>query len=585
MKDVNLIILAALGLLMVACSSENITNEPQPERGEAMIPFVATVGPLGGDGGTRTVYDEQPDGSINVSWKKGDQVAIIHDGIENVVTVSAVANDGTATLSGYLNACTDGAAATLLYPAIAIDASGEGTSGDYSTHYYEKMKHQDGSLAFIAENLDIRSGTAMLSYDGTTARLAGGTIHTTSHIAVWKLNLTSGGNPVNATTVTLKMGNTILAQGVGEAKSEWYLCIDVMAHNQTMSLFKIEASDGTAGMYRFSANQVKLDLGKYYQSTVNLKKDTNLAEVTTDYTAVNGETLTGILGHPVKISIQENAKVTLSNVSITNLKQGDDWAGLTCLGSAELVLEGNNTIQPGLGVNGTGTHEFGYEPAIFIPLGSTLTISGTGKLKANASLCEWSFSAGIGASYREPCGDIVINDGDITAIGGSKGAGIGGATGKGCGIIVINGGTVNATGGFGAAGIGSGSGYNSLCDAIYIRGGKVTAQGGGQGAGIGTGYDNGRCGSIEMSGGTVTATGGEKAPGIGPGYQGTCGSITITDGVTRVTANAGTNAKFSIGTDHSYETGYSNCGFIKMGSVTMGENYGVSGPSSVFPWN
>lgn len=116
MKDVNLIILAALGLLMVACSSENITNEPQPERGEAMIPFVATVGPLGGDGGTRTVYDEQPDGSINVSWKKGDQVAIIHDGIENIVTVSAVANDGTATLSGYLNACTDGAAATLFIP-------------------------------------------------------------------------------------------------------------------------------------------------------------------------------------------------------------------------------------------------------------------------------------------------------------------------------------------------------------------------------------------------------------------------------------------------------------------------------------
>lgn len=266
---------------------------------------------------------------------------------------------------------------------------------------------------------------------------------------------------------------------------------------------------------------------------------TDLSTINANYTANDGEILTGTLGANVKISIADGATVTLKDVTINGVNTGDyAWAGITCEGDATITLEGTNTVK--------GFHAF--YPGIYVPEGKTLTIEGEGSLNASGN----GGSTGIGGGLYMHCGDIVINGGNITATGANYNAGIGGGVDfvdKGtvirCGKITINGGTVTATGGDFAAGIGCG--YYGASNDITITGGTVTATGGEYAAGIGSG-EHGSCGAITISGGTVTATAVKWAAGIGGGNEnGASGTITITSGVTKVTATKGTDCLNSIG--------------------------------------
>ena len=86
---------------------------------------------------------------------------------------------------------------------------------------------------------------------------------------------------------------------------------------------------------------------------------------------------------------------------------------------------------------------------------------------------------------------------------------------------------------------------------LTIRGaGSLDASSNGYGAGIGGGYML-KCGNIVLDGGTIVATGGARAAGIGSGCaQGwgpTCGTIRITDGITRVVATCGGDCSNPIG--------------------------------------
>lgn len=255
---------------------------------------------------------------------------------------------------------------------------------------------------------------------------------------------------------------------------------------------------------------------------------TDLATITADYEAKDGETLTGTLANNVKISIADGATVTLDGVTINGVSDSDyEWAGITCLGDATIILSGTNTV------NGF----YGDYPGIqAAAAGKTLIINGTGSLTASSL----GKGAGIGGANNVACGNIEIQGGTITATTDSYGAGIGGGDRADCGNITISGGTVNATGGARGAGIGGGR----------------------------RGPDNGSCGNILISGGTVTATGGEYAAGIGGGrgYNNSifssCGTITITSGVTKVTATKGDGAPNSIGAGK-----YGTCGTVTIGGV------------------
>ncbi len=254
----------------------------------------------------------------------------------------------------------------------------------------------------------------------------------------------------------------------------------------------------------------------------------NLADLPDSTTILDGTTLTGTLSYNYKICIEEGATVTLSDVTINRSGSSScRWAGLTCLGDATLILEGDNVVK--------GFYR--EQPGICAAPKSTLTIRGSGSLTAQSGGDQ---AAGIGGGYTNDVGDIVIEGGTITATGSWGAAGIGGGMLASCGNITISGGDITATGGSQGAGIGSGSksSSNSVianCGNIVITGGSITATGGSSGAGIGT-SSGGTCGSIIISGGTVHATGGKWAAGIGSGEGGTCGVIAIRSGIACVTA-------------------------------------------------
>ena len=171
----------------------------------------------------------------------------------------------------------------------------------------------------------------------------------------------------------------------------------------------------------------------------------NLATLEDHYTAKNGDVLTGTLGGNYKISIEENATVTLNNVAINGVDDDNyDWPGITCLGKCEIILAENskNTVR--------GFYE--GNPGIYVPEGNTLTISGTGSLDASSN----GYGAGIGGGYYGTAGNIVINGGTVFAKGSYYAAGIGGGLYGNVGNIEINGGTIVAKGGDEAVGIGGG---------------------------------------------------------------------------------------------------------------------------------
>ena len=169
--------------------------------------------------------------------------------------------------------------------------------------------------------------------------------------------------------------------------------------------------------------------------TINLSEEGG-----TDILISDGDTLTGEIKNPspLDIKIAAGAKIVLSNVSIHDQNAFVNlYSGLTCLGDATLILADKNVVYP---------RKDGYS-GIYIPKGYTLTIEGTGSLEAYGYLTSKDVlvsASGIGSYGEKGCGDIVINNGTITAVGCYGGAGIGGVN---CGNITIHGGTITATGG------------------------------------------------------------------------------------------------------------------------------------------
>jgi len=269
----------------------------------------------------------------------------------------------------------------------------------------------------------------------------------------------------------------------------------------------------------------------------------DLSTLTEDYTFKDGDVLTGTLDGTntvIKLSVAPDAKVILSGAQILGKDQGqfvNKWAGLTCLGNATIILDGENTVR-------SFNRTF---PCIQAgPDGSKLIITGDGKLTT-----EGSSSAGIGSTENITCGDIAIQGGDLTLK--DSHVSIGSVPSGSCGDITITGGTITAQGGE----VGIGSGFFGSCGDIIITGGTITAQGGY--VGIGSGIF-GSCGDITISGGTIMAQGDHV--GIGSsGFGSFCGDITITGGT--ITAQGG---EFGIGCSGDE----SSCGDI---SISWSENF------------
>jgi hypothetical protein len=166
---------------------------------------------------------------------------------------------------------------------------------------------------------------------------------------------------------------------------------------------------------------------------------------------------------------------------------------------------------------------------IAVPIGSGLVIDGGTIVATGDSELDFNdgvAAAGIGGSLTAPdgseagVGDITINGGNVTAVGGDQVLDSGAAAGIGAafasalegGRLTVNGGTVTATGGGGeGVGIGGPADFE-----VAVTGGTVTAIGGTGSAAIG-GAQGQPGAKVSITGGVVTATGGSTAIGAGAG--------------------------------------------------------------------
>ena len=161
----------------------------------------------------------------------------------------------------------------------------------------------------------------------------------------------------------------------------------------------------------------------------------------------------------------------------------------------------------------------------------------------------------------------------VEVTGGPNSAAIGAGTFGNCGYITIGEEAHVIANGINC-GPGIGAGHFSTCKAITIKGGYVRATCDDYGPGIGTFYGNrSRCESITITGGTIVATGGEDAPAIGSAPENPYGiPVTITSGITSLTANRGSALADYIGTG----------AYGERGSVTI-DGVENATPESTFP--
>ena len=557
-KIFSLLPISIATLMLTACSSDNYTTEtPQapteqtPVEG-GKIHYVVTV--VSSDAATTraTVADDPTDVETyhkTLYFAAGDKLYVSGTDIKGVLDIKTGAGtasasfEGDLTYSGDDTPASDLALTATLVSAqqtvgteVSVDDAGAVTVNYPATTAFcpdvatavQKYSRLTGTSTYGEKSFTLTQKTAFMNFnmvfhDGTT---------TGTSVAMLVKNGTT--TLFNASVTTATVDGNVMAQFV----------LPIPATTALNSATVTAGSNPT-----ISFGETTTLAGQVYNIRRSFGSLTNL---TTDKTFNNGDVITGTLTSNVKISIADGATVTLKDVTINGVNDYNcQWAGITCLGNATIILEGTNTVRG----------FWGYYPGIQAgPTGKLLTINGTGKLTATSNLN----GAGIGGPYQSSCGDITINSGIINARSDNNGAGIGcgskNNTNSSCGNITINGGTITANSGNNGAGIGSGY-LGASCGNITITGGIVTSISNYNGAGIGSGGNNSSCGKITISSANVTAKSVLNGAGIGSGLEGSCSDICINE--CTITANSGNNGA-GIGSGYN-----SSCGKITISNSNV----------------
>ena len=259
MKTTKFFFMAALALTTAACSNDDNDLTQQPAKAEG-IPFTATIS-LDQSATTRALTENGT--TIEATWATDEKVALIHNGVKDEMTVSAV-NAGVATITGTITGSPSGGdAVTIIYPSDAAD----GTTGNVKSDW---LSSQDGTLegtsgTSIEEKYDVRKGSGALNASGTSLD---GTVSLTNQNAIFKLTLKDidGTNDVSATSVVIsdQTGVVTTVTPASGYENAMYVALPTTA---TTLKFLVTGSDSKKYFNMASS----LSLGaSYYQSTVKL---------------------------------------------------------------------------------------------------------------------------------------------------------------------------------------------------------------------------------------------------------------------------------------------------------------------------
>lgn len=496
--------LAVVGAILMGCAGEDMANEaPQAKSGNKVIQ--TTTISLGGSAGTRAL-----DADGKKTFAVGDQIAIYYKNTSGelqlansaALTANDISSDGkTATVTVEMTDPKPESQLRYIYPA-AMGRTDIGPAEEIEkTINNEKLSDdQDGTLATLASKFDLAVYDGNLTSNGGLPGSA--TLKNQLTIAEFTFKDYSGTDItslITKLTIIQIQGDNILTINRTAAAGPIYVALyPTPGSNKENITVTATANDDTKYekdfKFTFAANNIYPIAVKTFKvvdvSTLTIPEGENAVE----YTAQNGDMLTGTIANRVRICIAANANVALKNLTIDyKAPPGSNYPfhnpGITCIGNATIILEGTNKVK---------AFEGDFPGIAAATNNSTLTIKGDGSLEAIGQMG----GAGIGGGNGGNCGNIVIESGSITATGGNNAAGIGSGYSNSCGNILISGGTVKATGGNNAAGIGTGDG-NSSCGSITITNGVkevIAKKGINADCSIGKGNGNSRCGKVTILG-------------------------------------------------------------------------------------
>ena len=261
MKATKIFMMAALALMTAACSNDDndiLTPAEQPAKAEG-IPFTATIS-ISQSASTRALTENGT--KIEATWAVDDKVALIHNGVKDEMTVSAV-NAGVATITGTITGSPSGGdAVTIIYPSDAADGTTGNVKSDWLSSQVGTLKGTSGTS--IEEKYDVRKGSGALNASGTSLD---GTISLTNQNAIFKLTLKDidGTNDVSATSVVISdQTGTVTTVTPASATNVMYVALPTTA---TTLKFLVTGSDSKK--YFNMASGLSLN-ASYYQSTVKL---------------------------------------------------------------------------------------------------------------------------------------------------------------------------------------------------------------------------------------------------------------------------------------------------------------------------
>ena len=260
MKTTKLFFMAALALMTAACSNDdNDFENPAQQPAEAQgIPFTATIS-MGGDKATTRALSENGSG-LTATWTVDEEVALIHNGIIDKVTVASVSGND-ATISGTITTDADGAAVTVIFPYSAVDLDTKDVKADLL------YAQSGGTLADVAAKYDVRKGTGTLKVSGTASLNDDVTL--TNQFAIFKFTLQDlSAAAKNATEfkVSNGSGNVMTTVTPTSASGELYVALPVMA----IGTYWFNATIDSKPYIAKATTAATTVAGKYYQTTVKM---------------------------------------------------------------------------------------------------------------------------------------------------------------------------------------------------------------------------------------------------------------------------------------------------------------------------
>lgn len=277
--SIRILSLAVLALAMAACSNDMeqpTVVQPAPGNAGEGIPFSATIST--GSATTRALKEEK--GTIISTWAKDEQVALIHNGVVDVMTAGDPdETTGNVTITGTLSVTPkDNDDVTVVYPASAVDATTKAVKADL-------LSAQVGTLATIATDLNLRqSDGAKLKVGKTTATL-NGTVTLANQIAIVKFSLSDGTSALAAKQFVIKDGsdNVLTTVTPSTPASDLYVA---MAPATNASTFKFEANVGDF-TYTYEKSGVILEASTYYQSPIKMTISKKAGEISFATTSIS----------------------------------------------------------------------------------------------------------------------------------------------------------------------------------------------------------------------------------------------------------------------------------------------------------